>query len=105
MNAGRLTEIMEIERAEIKQDGFGANDLDWQVIIRTRADVQYQNGGRANENGEIVFNYDRIFTTRIYHQIKETDRIVWDGHKWRILSIEPDKQKQLLKIVAEKINE
>ena len=58
-----------------------------------------------NENNEIVFAYEVIFTVRIYLQITERMRIIWEGRKYRILSIELSKQIQKLTIRAELINE
>ena len=105
MNGGRLTEVITIERPSIAQNDFGANNLQWQKHIQTRADVQYESGTRATENDEVIFSYNKIFTIRYYHDIDEQDRIIWNNKKWRILSIEPDKAKQLITIRTELINE
>lgn len=105
MNGGRLTEVITIERPTIVQNDFGANKFQWQNYIQTRADVQYESGTRATENDEVIFSYNKIFTIRYYHDIDEKDRIIWNNKKWRILSIEPDKSKQLITIRTELINE
>lgn len=105
MNGGRLQELITVQRPTITKDDYGANVIVWKDIIHTRADVQYDNGGRATENGEIVFNYTKVFTMRIYHKVDEKDRIVWNEKKFRILSIEPSKEQQKLTIRTELINE
>ena len=80
--------------------------MQWETFIdRTRAKVTYSSGNRANENNEIVFAYEVIFTVRIYHQITERMRIIWEGRKYRILSIEENKELQQLTIKTELINE
>ena len=105
MNAGRLTEVISIERPSIAQNDFGANSIQWQKYIQTRADVTFESGTRAIENNEVIFSYNKVFTIRYYHDIDEKDRIIWNGKKWRILSLEPDKTKQLITIRTELINE
>lgn len=105
MNAGRLTEVISIERPSIAQNDFVANSIQWQKHIQTRADVTFESGTRATENNEVIFSYNKVFTIRYYHDIDEKDRIIWNGKKWRILSLEPDKTKQLITIRTELINE
>lgn len=105
MNAGRLTEVISIERPSIAQNDFGANSIQWQKHIQTRADVTFESGTRVTENNEVIFSYNKVFTIRYYHDIDEKDRIIWNGKKWRILSLEPDKAKQLITIKTELINE
>lgn len=105
MNGGRLKEIIVVQRPTITRDDFGANKTVWKDIITTRSDVQFEKGDRATENGEIVFNYTKVFTIRVYHNVDEKDRILWNNKKWRILSIEPDKDQQKQTIRTELINE
>lgn len=105
MDSGRLNEVIVIKRPIIEKDEYGANTVIWKDIINTRADVQFDNGSRDTENGEIVFNYTKVFTIRIYHKVDEKDRIVWNNKQWRILSIEPNKQHQKITIRTELINE
>jgi len=106
MRAGLLNSVISVEKPEVVSDDFGANSLQWvQHIPKTRAKVTYSSGSRANENNEIIFAYEVIFTARIYHKITERMRILWEGRKYRILSIEEDKALQQLIIKTELINE
>lgn len=105
MNSGRLTEIITIERPSTVQNDFGANSIKWKKHIQTRADVTFESGTRATENNEVIFSYIKVFTVRHYHDVDESDRIIWNKKKWRILSLEPDKAKQLITIRTELINE
>lgn len=105
MDSGRLQELITIQRPTITKDEFGANKTVWNDIINTRSDVQYDSGNRVTENNEIVFNYSKVFTVRYYHKVDEKDRIVWNGKRYRILSIEPNKSHQKLTIRTELINE
>ena len=102
MKAGLLNSIIAIEKPEVVSDDFGANSLKWvKHIDKTRAKVTYSNGTRANENNEIIF----IFTVRHYHSLTERMRILWEGRKYRILSIEKNKALQQQVIKTELINE
>ena len=106
MRAGLLNSVISVEKPEVVSDDFGANSLQWvQHIPKTRAKVTYSSGSRANENNEIIFAYEVIFTVRIYHSITERMRILWEGRKYRILSIEEDKALQQQIIQTELINE
>lgn len=105
MQAGILTEKISIEQPTIQQNGFGANNIKWTEFVTTRAGVTFSNGNRANENNEIVFTYNVIFKIRYYHNVTEFMRIIWNGQKYRILSIQPDKHKQFKVINTELIND
>ena len=106
MRAGLLNSVIAVDKPTVVADDFGANSLNWeQHISSTRAKVTYSSGTRANENNEIIFAYEVIFTVRIYHQINERMRIIWEGRKYRILSIEENKELQQLTIKTELINE
>jgi len=105
MNAGRLNEIIKIQSFEVDKNEYGANGVIWKDKITTRANVQFQNGNRINENNEVVFTNLISFTIRIYHNVNEKDRIEWNGKSYKIISIEPNKQKQFLTIKTELINE
>lgn len=105
MMGGRLRYDITIQRPRIVQNGFGANNIEWEDIIHTKADVTFDQGSRGYENDELVFVYPKVFTVRYYHQVDEEDRILWNNKKWRILSLEPDLKKQSLTIRTELINE
>lgn len=105
MNAGRLNEIITIQRTTVSKDEYGANKIQWNDVITTRADVQFESGSRTTENNEIIHTYSKVFTIRVYHQVDEKDRILWNGKYYRILSIEKDKDRQNLTIRTELINE
>lgn len=106
MRAGLLKEVISVEKAITVTDDYGASKDCWvKAIDSTRAKVSYSNGNRTNENSEIFFAYEVVFTVRIYHQINEKMRIVWKNRKYRILSIEENKEQQQLIIKTELINE
>lgn len=105
MQAGLLKECITIEKPTVIQNGFGANELEWSKFVDTRAYVNYTSGNRVTSNNEIIWAYQVNFTIRVYHQVNEKMRIIWHGNKYRILAIEPDKDKQKQTIRTELINE
>lgn len=106
MRAGLLTEVIKVEKPVTTIDEFGASYTRWETFIgKTKAQVTYTTGNRLNENNEIIFAYEVVFTVRIYHQIDERMRIIWKNKKYRILSLEENKALQSLTIKAELINE
>ena len=105
MNAGRLKEVITIQKPTISQNEYGANGTQWTDYITTRSDVQFESGNRHTENGDIVFNYTKIVTIKYDHNIDEKDRILWKGKLYRILSVEPDRDKQSIIIRTELIND
>lgn len=105
MRAGLLTEPITIKEPIIIKDEFGGNAIDWKDVISTRAKVTYNSGSRQNQNNEIVNTYTVTFTIRLYHRIDEPMRILWNGNKYRILSINRELYKQSITIITELINE
>lgn len=106
MRAGLLQEVIKVEEPVTTTNEYGANYIQWKTFIgRTKAQVTYSSGNRANENNEIIFAYEVVFTVRIYHRINERMRIIWKNKKYRILSIEENRQLQTLTVKTELINE
>lgn len=105
MNSGRLRYDITIQKPTIVQNDYGANSIEWEDIIHTKADVTFDQGTRGYMNDELVFVYPKVFTVRYYHKVKDEYRILWNDQKWRILSLEPDLKKQSLTIRTELINE
>lgn len=105
MQAGLLKHIITFEQPVVIEDDYGANSVEWQFYKTTRASVKEESGNRANENNEIVFNYNVKFTVRHFHNLSENMRIIWKNRKYRILNIFPDDNIQRIEITTELINE
>lgn len=106
MQSGILNEIIVIERLKQKKNEFGEIETEeYTPTIRTRASVKYNSLNRVEDNAEIFFSQDVIFTVRIYNDVRNLDRIDWKGNKYRILSIEESRQFQQKTIHTELINE
>lgn len=105
MRAGILRETITIQQPVTVQNEYGANGVEWKDVISTRAKATYNTGNRQNENNEIVHNYTITFTTRCYHNITDDMRIIWNGKRYRILSINKEIYKQSTTIITELVND
>lgn len=105
MNAGKLKDIITVEEPITIKDEYGASSVQWNKVITTRAYIPHTNGSRTIDNYETFHSYLKTFEVRIYHAITETMRIGYDGKYYRILAIDPDRDRQRLIINTELINE
>lgn len=105
MRAGLLRYNITFAKPVIVRDDFGGNSIVYEKVIDTRANINYNSGNRANENGEIVWGHNLTFTVRLYHELSNDWIIRYDGKEYRILSIDKDILKQQITIIAELIND
>ena len=104
MNAGKLTERIEIFSPAITKNDVGEQSTEYVFKYSTRADVKQTRGSRDIENREIVYNYSRTFEVRIYVKVEEFDRIKWKGKFYRILDIDTNRELQKITIETELVN-
>lgn len=106
MRSGLLREPIEIYRTAIVSDEYGSTTEEYTLLSRTRARVIHDSGNRQNSNDEIIFLYYKTFEVWMYVDIQEnTDYILWNGRKYRVLSIEPVKEQNKKIIETQLINE
>lgn len=105
MRAGLLTEIIYVYKPIITISDYGEQSTSYVLDHITKARVDHTSGNRNISNGEVVFDYSKIFIVRIYNNIDELDRLKWNNKFYRILSIEPNKELQQLTITTELIND
>lgn len=106
MRAGALKDRIIIQRPSYTIDEFGAEHITEYVDnYSIRAEVRYKEGNLVNDLGEITNSYSVIFITRIHYTPDEKDIILFKDKKYRILSIVPNREKQLNEIKTELINE
>ena len=105
MQAGELNEIIYWESPDRKKNEYGEVKELWIFRAKTRSKVVQNGQNRTTENDEVVFNTSVQFIIRIYHKVEPTDRIVWEGKRYRITGIERQKPEQRQIINAELINE
>ena len=105
MNAGKLTEKIEIFTPKITKNDVGEQSTEYMLKLTTKANIQHIKGNRDIENNEVVYNYSRTFEVRIYVDVNEFDRIKWKDKYYRILDIDTNKELQQITILTELVNE
>lgn len=106
MQAGTLNEHIIVQRQTWDTTDYGSQKIEkWTDAYKTRACVKYLSGMRTDENSELFFSHNVQFGIRIYHEIRNLDRIIWNNQKYRILNIQKDKTVQRYLIDTELINE
>lgn len=105
MQAGLLKEWIVIEQESISRDYFGGEQKVWTQFARTRARVQFKSGDQILENREEIHTVTNTVTIRYREGITRKMRLTWGDEKYRILSIDRNRQDQSLVIKCELINE
>ena len=105
MIAGKLNEIITVEQPCRHENELGeVVENHYIKKFTTKAQVIYKSGVRT-EDYSIQTDYSIQFVIRIYHDVKETDRIVFRNQYYRIESIEYSREYQLIKLNCSMINE
>lgn len=98
MRAGSLNESITIEQPIKHENELGeVVDNLYAKKFCTRAQVIYKSGARV-EDYTIQTDYTVQFVVRIYHQISETDRVLYRNQRYRIDSIEISREYQMQKL-------
>lgn len=105
MQAGLLNEEIVILRPETTRNEFGEQVTEYKPNYKTKARILHISGQRDILDGEILHSYIKTIEIWQYVGITETDWIEYDGKKYRILEIEPDKSQMKKIIRLELINE
>lgn len=105
MMAGQYNEVIDIFKSIEIENEYGERTVELTHLYTTRAKVEETSGTRANENNEIVYDHTKTFYVRKYVPVCDTSIIVYDGHKYRVITIDKRKDNQDIKIVTELINE
>lgn len=105
MQAGLLTDIIVFLRAEKQRDALGGTSENWIEAFKKRACVRYKSGTRKEVNAEILNTHTVTIKIRYCRDVSERMRIVYEGRKYRIAFIHPNRKDQSITIEAELINE
>ena len=105
MRAGLLNETIAIYRQMEMQSDYGDISTSYKEVNTTRAKVEHKLGNRTIQNDEIFYDYSKTFVVRFYVDVVDTDRIKYGTKFYRVISIEPDKEKQQKTILTELVNE
>ena len=105
MQAGLLTETINIYNPSTSSNEYGEQIQKYTLVCKTRAKVDYSGGRKNIENNEVFFDYTKTFHIRYYVPINENMLIEWHNKKYRILSIEVIRKWNEKIITGELINE
>ena len=106
MEAGKLTERITIQRPGVVRDAYGATQTSWvNVATNLPAAVNYIRGDREIDNEEIFHGRVTTFSIRWQGDVTEEMQILWNGLKYRILSIDRRTHRREYLIRTELINE
>lgn len=103
--SGLLTEIIKIYRPSVMQDDWGNQATTDELVTTTRARVVFNNGSRNLENQEVVYDYTKIFTTRFYVDVKDFDKVFWQGNFYRVTTVERNSVLQETYIHTQRVND
>lgn len=105
MQAGLLKEWIEIQQETVTRDQLGGETREWSTVLKVRARIQDKNGDRTEENREAVFTSVKTVSIRYRPGIVRGMRLVWGGEKYRILSLDRNRNNMSWEIKCELINE
>ena len=105
MRAGILNETIAVYRLVESKSDFGDISTSYEKAFTTRARVEHKLGTRTVQNDEIFYDYSKTFIIRYYVDVIDTDRILYGSKYYRVISIEPDRQKQQKTVLTELVNE
>lgn len=105
MQAGLLTEPIEIHRKTITKSDYGSVQSQYVLRVSTKAQVINQGGSRAEENNQIFYDYRKTFVVRYYIDVQDDDHILYENVWYRILNIDPQRRFNSKSIQCERIQE
>ena len=100
MRAGLLTRPITILTPKTTINEFGEQVQEYEFKYKTRARVLHDNGSRDIVNGEIFYPYKKSFNVRSYVPINEFDIIEFEGHQYRVVTIDNRIEKTNDKLVV-----
>lgn len=105
MRAGLLTESVEIWEKSIVKNGYGEETETWSLKYSTKARLVHDGGNRVVQNDEVFLTHLKTFQVRSYVPVTDWDRVKWDNKYYRILNIEPDRERMNITIKVELIDD
>jgi head-tail adaptor len=94
MQAGLLKDIIDIYKPTSITNDYGEQIVEYVKTHTIRARVIHSLGTRTIINNELIYPYNKTFIVRIYNDIKEGDEIRFDSKRFRVISIESNKELQ-----------
>lgn len=105
MQAGLLRDLVRFQESETQRDHMGGLSENWVDVFSKRAEVKFASGSRALVNGEVFNPLAITCKIRYCKEIHEKMIFIYEGRKYKIISINRDRLQQCTIIQAELINE
>lgn len=105
MQAGLLRDIVRFQESKTQRDGMGGLSDEWIDVFVKRAEVKFSSGSRKTVNGEVFNPLAITCKIRYCKDINEKMIFIYEGRKFKIVSINRDRLQQTTVIQAELINE
>lgn len=103
IHTGQLNQVIKIQQLSTVADDYGSNIETYTDFKTIRAKAQIDRGYRVVVNDEIVYQYSITFYIRNQFSLNESMRIIYNGKKYRIISLVEDNDSII--ITTELINE
>jgi len=94
---------ISVERLNVIKDSYGSITSNYLPHLTLKASIKYLSGSKVVDNSEI-FNVNTLQISTYYRDINESDRIVYNGKYYKILSIQEIGYLEGLLMIVEKIN-
>ena len=105
MQAGLLTEPIEIHRKVKAKSDYGSVQTSYALRTATKAQVIDQGGSRLEENNQIFYDYRKTFVVRYFIDVQDDDHILYENVWYRILNINPERKFNSKSIQCERVQE
>ena len=105
MDAGALDTKITILRLVSQRNEFGESVDFYKPLCDTRAQIVHNSGNKSDINYETQYTVTKTFIVRKYVDVREFDRIGYNGHMWNVISIDDDRIMNNKTVVATIVNE
>lgn len=107
MQAGRMRYYLELLRPVAgSDDGFGPGAVEFVPVRTVHAERVKFTGSRTDEVGEAFADYRARFLIRDAHTVDEHWRVrQLGGHLFDVVAVEPNRDRGMLTLICERVNE
>jgi SPP1 family predicted phage head-tail adaptor len=86
MRAGFYNQPVTVKRKTLISGDYMDKEV-WEPVYHTKAQVKHLDGTREEQNKEMFYTDNLMFTVRYYVDVQDEDHIEWNGNDYRILNI------------------
>lgn len=105
MRSGAIVRKVELWKKNVTRNSFGEQQEDWYLFKKIRAYTHMRSGRQTIDNDEVFDTIKIRLQVRNQHDIKEFDRIKYQGNMYVIDFIQLDLTTRWLTISCERLNE